>query len=200
MKQSKSPESSNCAAPIWQSSSIPTIPTAASSPRRRSWTSPTICTGDAGRNTVVLRSFGKFFGLAGLRLGFALAAPDIASRLDAALGPWAVAGPAIVIGAQALADQAWQIQTRKHLAAAATRLDTLLAGAGLEILGGTPLFRLTRCASAGALFKQLGRAGILVRRFAEDATWLRWGLPQNEAEWQRLSMALSAGVAPDRRQ
>jgi cobalamin biosynthetic protein CobC len=148
--------------------------------------------GDTADNIVVLRSFGKFFGLAGLRLGFALAAPDIANRLDASLGPWAVAGPAILIGQQALADRPWQSRTRENLAATAGRLDSLLAGSGLEILGGTSLFRLTRCANAGELFMHLGRAGVLLRRFLEDASWLRWGLPRSEAEWQRLSAALTA--------
>ena len=149
--------------------------------------------GDVARGTiVVLRSFGKFFGLAGLRLGFALAAPSLINRLDAMLGPWAVAGPALFIGEQALADEAWKGQTLARLAKAATRLDGLLAGAGLEVIGGTPLYRLTRSSGAEQLFDELGRAGILVRRFTEEATWLRWGLPHSEAEWQRLSAALSS--------
>ena len=69
----------------------------------------------SGGNIVVLRSFGKFFGLAGLRLGFALAAPKIAARLSAMLGPWAVSGPALAIGAKALADAAWIKKTRIRL-------------------------------------------------------------------------------------
>jgi cobalamin biosynthetic protein CobC len=153
--------------------------------------------GDAADNILLLRSFGKFFGLAGLRLGFALAAPGIANRLDASLGPWAVAGPAILIGQTALADTAWQSRTREQLAVAAGRLNSLLVDSGLEILGGTSLFRLTRSSDASALFIHLGRAGILVRRFLEDSTWLRWGLPGSEAEWQRLSAALSG--RPDAR-
>ena len=73
--------------------------------------------GDVGRgDIVVLRSFGKFFGLAGLRLGFALAAPPLAARLAALLGPWAVSGPALAIGAKALADRAWIETTRRDLA------------------------------------------------------------------------------------
>ena len=148
--------------------------------------------GDAGRgNIVVLRSFGKFFGLAGMRLGFAIAAPDLIERLDAALGPWAVSGPALFVGEQALADNAWRTQTLARLNETSGRLDALLAGAGLEIAGGTSLYRLTRSASAEDLFEHLGRAGILVRRFAEDATWLRFGLPGSEAEWRRLGEALS---------
>jgi cobalamin biosynthetic protein CobC len=148
---------------------------------------------DVGRgNIVVLRSFGKFFGLAGLRLGFALASPAIAARLRAELGPWAVAGPALAIGAAALADRPWAAMTRARLAQAALRLDQVLTGAGLEVKGGTSLFRLVRTPAAPELFLHLGRAGILVRRFSEQATWLRFGLPASEPGWQRLAAALAA--------
>jgi cobalamin biosynthesis protein CobC len=143
-------------------------------------------------NIVVLRSFGKFFGLAGLRLGFALAAPNLANRLDLMLGPWAVAGPTIFVGEKALADASWKSRMLTYLAAAAQRLDLLLANSGLEIVGGTSLYRLTRSSEAHELFKHLGRAGILVRPYVENPSWLRWGLPPTEAAWQRLSVALSA--------
>jgi cobalamin biosynthesis protein CobC len=147
---------------------------------------------EVGRgNLVVLRSFGKFHGLAGLRLGFALAAPELAARLRATLGPWAVAGPAIAAGQAALADTAWAEAMRDILAREAARLDLLLIGAKLEIVGGTSLFRLVRTPAATALFDHLGRAGILVRRFAEQPAWLRFGLPGDEAAWQRLAAALA---------
>jgi cobalamin biosynthetic protein CobC len=144
----------------------------------------------AGDGLVVLRSFGKFFGLGGLRLGFALAAPGTAARLRATLGPWAVSGPAIAVGAVALADAAWIDATRHTLAMAARRLDGLLSGAGLEIVGGTSLFRLVCTPQARSLFEHLGRAGIVVRRFAYAPNWLRFGLPGGEAAWQRLGAAL----------
>jgi cobalamin biosynthetic protein CobC len=147
-------------------------------------------------NLVVLRSFGKFFGLAGVRLGFAVAAPDIAWRLRAALGPWAVSGPALAIGAAALADAAWITQARARLAADARRLDGLLAGAGLDVAGGTSLFRLVRTPAAAEFFDRLGRAGIFVRRFAEQAAWLRFGLPGTGTEWDRLAAALRELHAP----
>jgi cobalamin biosynthetic protein CobC len=148
--------------------------------------------GDIGRgNIVVLRSFGKFYGLAGLRLGFALAAPSLVDRLDAMLGPWAVAGPALFIGEKALADSAWKLQTLTRLTEAAARLDQMLTNIRLEVVGGTPLYRLTRSPEAEQLFAHLGRAGILVRRFSEEPTWLRWGLPRNENEWRRLADALA---------
>ena len=143
-------------------------------------------------NIVVLCSFGKFYGLAGLRLSFALAAPDIAARLAAALGPWPVSGAATVIGVEALADTAWREKTRASLAEAALKLDVLLAEAGLEIVGGTSLFRLVRAKEAVQLFQHLGQAGILVRRFAEHPSWLRFGLPGGATEWERLRKALTS--------
>jgi cobalamin biosynthesis protein CobC len=140
---------------------------------------------------LVLRSFGKFFGLAGLRLGFAVAPPALAALLRAQLGPWPVAGPAIAIGSVALADVRWIDTTRRGLTLAAQRLDGLLLGAGFEIVGGTPLYRLVRTTRAASAFEHLGRAGIVVRRFTRAPTWLRFGLPGPESAWQRLSEALA---------
>lgn len=140
---------------------------------------------------VVLRSFGKFHGLAGLRLGFALAAPELAARLRAGLGPWAVSGPAIAAGQAALSDPAWATAMRSILARDAARLDAMLTAAKLELVGGTSLFRLVRSEAAAALFARLGAAGLLVRRFEEQPTWLRFGLPGEEAAWRRLAAALA---------
>jgi len=142
-------------------------------------------------NIVVLRSFGKFFGLAGLRLGFALAAPGIARRLAAWLGPWAVPGPSIAVGQAALADTAWILAMRERLRVEAQRLEQMLVQAGLQPAGGTSLFRLVRTPASDKLFHHLGRAGILVRRFAEQPHWLRFGLPGSEDAWSRLGAALA---------
>jgi len=145
----------------------------------------------AGRDIVVLRSFGKFFGLAGLRLGFALAGPEIAARLAAALGPWAVSGPAVAIGQTALADTAWIHAMRVRLDDEARGVDAVFGAAGVEVLGGTALFRLVRMSAADRLFHHLGRAGILVRRFPENAMWLRIGLPGDPASRDRLGSVVS---------
>ena len=141
-------------------------------------------------NIVILRSFGKFFGLAGLRLGFALAAPPLAARLTVALGPWPVSVPAMIAGTQALADDDWIKTTHQHLRRQAERLDALLAGAGFQVIGGTPLFRLVH--NRSGLFEHLAHAGIWVRRFPEKPEWLRFGLPGNESGWNRLGTALAA--------
>lgn len=139
---------------------------------------------------VVLRSFGKFFGLAGLRLGFAIAPAALAARLAAHLGPWPVSGPALAVGARALADESWTAATISRLSRAASRLDAILSGAGVQVLGGTFLFRLARHEHAAALYEHLGRTGILVRAFAHRGDILRFGLPGSEAEEQRLRQAL----------
>jgi cobalamin biosynthetic protein CobC len=142
--------------------------------------------------TLVLRSFGKFYGLAGLRLGFALATADLASDLREALGPWAVSGPALEIGARALADTAWLDRSRARLVSDAARLDAMLGRGGLTLIGGTPMFRLMRHMQAPAVFEALARAGILTRPFADKPTWLRFGLPGSEEAWTRLERALAA--------
>jgi cobalamin biosynthetic protein CobC len=139
---------------------------------------------------VVLKSFGKFFGLAGLRLGFCIGAPPFIEKLGAQLGPWAVSGLALEIGARALSDQAWIAAMRDNLAAARWDLDRVLRAAGLGIVGGTDLFRLTDSPIAPSIYNHLGRSGILVRAFADHPTWLRFGLPGSKANLTRLEAAL----------
>jgi cobalamin biosynthetic protein CobC len=139
---------------------------------------------------VVLRSFGKAYGLAGLRLGFALASADIATSLRSALGPWPVSGPAIAIGVRALADSDWLEATRARLGQEAARLDLLLQNAGWRIIGGKSLFRLAARADARAAFEQLLAAGILARPFADAPDRVRFGIPAFETAWERLATAL----------
>jgi cobalamin biosynthetic protein CobC len=139
---------------------------------------------------VVLRSFGKFFGLAGVRLGFAIAEVSLAGRLRAAFGPWAVSGPALAIGCAALSDRVWIANMRHRLERETASFDTLLTRAHLSVVGGTSLFRLVGAPRAWALYEHLGQQGILVRPFVTSPRWLRFGLPADEDERQRLRRAL----------
>ncbi len=139
---------------------------------------------------VVLRSFGKAYGLAGLSLGFAIASPDIAGRLRAALGPWPVSGPAIAIGARALADSDWLEATRAGLSKDKARLDALLGEAGWRILGGTSLFRLAAKVDAEAAFQRLIAVGILRRPFASASDRVSLGIPPGVDAGRRLATAL----------
>lgn len=139
---------------------------------------------------IVLRSFGKTFGLAGLRLGFAIAARRPAEALRGSIGPWPISGAAIAIGEQAFADRAWFEATRDRLTAATELLDRVLEEAGLSIIGGTLLFRLVRHAEAQQIFRRLAQAGILVRPFAHRRDWLRFGIPATLSDCGRLADAL----------
>lgn len=145
---------------------------------------------DRPDNAVILRSFGKTYGLAGVRLGFALAAPALSSRLRDELGPWAVPGPALEIGQRALADTAWLYATMDRLTRDVMQLDGVLAAAGFTLLGGTPLFRLTSHPQASLIVERLGRRGIHVRSFADHPAWVRFGLPAGAEELRRLASAL----------
>jgi cobalamin biosynthetic protein CobC len=142
------------------------------------------------RNIIVLRSFGKTYGLAGLRLGFAVTHAALAGNIRSALGPWPVSGPAIEIGRSALRDNDWLHAARRRLARDVEKLDAVLAHAGLRVRGGTLLFRLAETDAAEEKFGHLGRAGILVRRFPEHPTWLRFGIPADDATFERLAAAL----------
>lgn len=142
---------------------------------------------------IVLRSFGKFFGLAGLRLGFAIASPSFKASLRVLTGDWPVSADAIFMGRQAYEDTAWSTATLTVLEERALRLDALLSQSGFEIVGGTSLFRLVRHEQAQQWFWQLCRRGILTRPFEHRPDVLRFGLPRPE-EFGRLQQALEAGL------
>jgi len=139
---------------------------------------------------VVLKGLGKFWGLAGLRLGFAIARPDSIAALAERLGPWAVSGPALHIGTAALSDTAWIADTRRRLHRAALRLDGIADRAGLELVGGSDLFRLYSCFNSDTVYRKLAAQKILTRTFPYSENWIRLGLPGGDQQWHRLSVAL----------
>ncbi len=149
---------------------------------------------EAAENVIILRSFGKAYGLPGLRLGFALCAPPRASALRASQGPWSVSGPALAAGARALQDTAWLRAAQELAERSAQRLDELLEAAGFFPLGGTSLFRLVERVHAARSFARLCAAGILTRRFVERPGWLRFGLPPEPQDFERLARALGARI------
>lgn len=138
---------------------------------------------------IVLRSFGKFFGLAGIRLGFVLAEQALLDHLGEQLGPWTVSGPARAVASALLADSQGQQRQRERLSADGLRLAVLLSAHGLAPAGGTALFQLVGHPHAVGLHGYFARRGILLRLFAESRC-LRFGLPGDEAGWQRLEQAL----------
>lgn len=148
---------------------------------------------DDGRRLIVFRSFGKFFGLAGVRLGFVVAPQAIVAALRERLGAWPLSAAAIAIGTAAYADRDWIAAMRRRLGEEATALDAMLAGRGFQPIGACPLFRLIETDNAHALFEQLARRAILTRPFADRPRWLRIGLPANANARARLEAALTNG-------
>lgn len=138
---------------------------------------------------IVLRSLGKFFGLAGARVGFVLAQDTLLQSLAEMLGPWPVAAPSRYVATRALRDTAWQMSTRQYLHAAAHRLSDMLVRHGLPPAGGNCLFQWVRREDAAGIHGKLAQQGILTRLFDQPAS-LRFGLPRSEDQWDRLDAAL----------
>lgn len=145
------------------------------------------------RRLVIFRSFGKFFGLAGLRLGFVIGPRAVIAKFRARLGAWPVSAASIAIGTAAYRDATWIASSRAGLRRRAAALDAVLARHGLAARGGCPLFRLVETDQAEALFERLARRAILTRPFDYDPRWLRLGLPGSEADLARLDTALTLG-------
>lgn len=139
--------------------------------------------------TLILKSFGKFWGMAGLRLGFAIGDPDLIAGLRDLLGPWQLSGPALAIGAEALADPQWADKARTRLIQDAARMDQCLTGKGARLIGGTALFRLFDVDDAAATQRHLARHHIWSRIFPYNPRWLRLGLPAPD-RWPQLTEAL----------
>lgn len=140
---------------------------------------------------LILRSFGKFYGFAGLRLGFALGNAADIGKLAAMSGPWPVSGAAIAIGCRALRDDAWAKAASARLARDCVRLDEMVQSQGWQLIGGAALFRLYETPGALAAQQKLAQGQIWSRVFAQNPTWLRLGLPGVEAEWTRLAEVLA---------
>ena len=140
---------------------------------------------------IVLRSFGKFFGLAGVRLGFVLAERRLLKLLAEQVGPWAVSGPTRVLGQACLRDTEGHTRQRLRTDEASARLATLLTQYGLEPQGGCALFQWLSTERAELLHDFMARRGILLRLFTHNSS-LRFGLPGDEADWTRLAQAFEA--------
>ena len=144
---------------------------------------------------IILRSMGKFFGIAGIRCGFVISDNELLQRLAKKLGPWSLTGPTRYIAKQALLDEAWQTKARIELKESSMRLHKTLSQAGLSPTGGTGLFQWIEHEHAEDIYEACAEKGVLIRYFerstATSKPSLRFGLPTNENKWQQLSTALT---------
>jgi L-threonine-O-3-phosphate decarboxylase len=143
---------------------------------------------------IVLRSAGKFFGLAGARAGFACASVGLLDALGELLGPWTLSGPTRHVLHRALADVEWQRSARQRLQACSARLAALLAQHGVTPTTGCAFFQWWRDERAHALHRALATRGVFTRLFDAPAS-VRFGLPGNDAAFDRLDAALR-DIAP----
>lgn len=142
---------------------------------------------------IILRSLGKFFGLAGARVGFVFAEKNLLANLRETLGPWPISHPSRIAAQRALSDSTWQQQQREMLPQQSARLAQLLTENGLAPTGGCALFQWIQTPTAAAIHHHLAAQGILTRLYTTPAS-LRLGLPAEEAEWERLASALKCAL------
>lgn len=141
-------------------------------------------------NLVVFRSFGKFFGLAGLRLGFVVAARPILDQFEGLLGPWAVSGPALSVATSLLRSDTTAM--RLAIVERSNALQAVLQAGGLHVAGGTALFSLVTHGAVDALHAHLCVHHILVRKFDYAPHWLRFGTTADQEGDKRLAAALQS--------
>ena len=145
-------------------------------------------------NALVLRSLGKFFGLAGLRLGFMIGRGPAATALHEQLQPWGVSHPARWIGRHALVDRAWQAgQHRRIIDSSRSLVELLDQHFSYQVVASAGLF-------ASVFFDDDERAGrvhtalaeqAIWTRLGDDGRWLRFGLPGGGSAAARLDAALN---------
>jgi len=140
---------------------------------------------------VVLKSFGKFWGLAGLRLGCAIAAPKTLKKLQSMLGPWPASGPALFIGVKALNDKNWANNNVKKLDNLASKFDDILLKNSIHIMGGTSLFRLIKIKNAEKMKNYFAQNHILIRTFSYSNEIARIGIPKNEKQRLKIETILN---------
>ena len=124
---------------------------------------------------IILRSFGKFFGLAGLRIGFVCASERWLKVMSASFGPWHVNGPAQYVALQALQDNHWQAQQRHKLQQQMIKLRQLLQKQLSADLVGCLLFVTAYVNNAEQVYSKLCQQGVYVR-LTDEKHSLRFGI------------------------
>jgi histidinol-phosphate aminotransferase len=149
-------------------------------------------------NAVVVRTFSKAWGCAGLRVGCAIADPRVIDWLRRAGLPFPVSTPSAEAVLEALSngpDQSRIAAIRQQR----EKLTKLLTGMGVEVLPSEASFVFAKFVDAETVWRGLGALGISVRRFpgrTELEGWLRITLPGDDENFERLTRALETVVSP----
>ena len=136
-------------------------------------------------NIIVIRSFGKFFGLAGLRLGYVFSGKEIIRKFKRFFGPWQISKMSVKIATIAFSDDVWIKKTKNNLNEKANAIDNLMKKINWKITGGTNLFRLYSTSNSDLAQKLLAEKFIWSRKFSYSKKWIRLGIP-NERDFKKL--------------
>jgi histidinol-phosphate aminotransferase len=141
-------------------------------------------------NVIVLRTFSKAYGLAGLRLGYGIAAPPVRRLLDTIKEPFNLNRLSVVAGPVALADAAWMRYCVEETRKGRAFLTRGLMDLGLEVVPSQTNFVLFDAGQdADALFQRLLRRGVIVRPGSGWGlcTWIRVSVGTQEQNERFLS-------------
>lgn len=125
---------------------------------------------------VILRSVGKFYGLAGLRVGFAVGESGMIAKLADEIGPWPVSQPALLVATKALRDSKWQEAHRANLRQKSDIMAMALAQAGFDIITAMPLFVTISHPRMAEFHHHLAQHGYWSRIYRNDPSMMRLGL------------------------
>ena len=138
-------------------------------------------------NVIVIRSFGKFFGLPGLRLGFVYGDNHYINKVSSLVGPWPISSSSLLIARKAMLDTVWISATITDLKMKSTALSNFLHDQKLKTVGDCYFFKTIELDNASQMHKALANHGIWTRIFNYNQKWLRMGLTKNKFEFEYLA-------------
>ena len=142
-------------------------------------------------NVIQINSLGKFFGLAGVRLGFVSGPSDFIKSVREMLGPWPISSIAAEIGIIALNDTTWISEMEKILLEGSNVLHKACSTKNWKLVGKTNLFHTYATSSCLEVEEQFAAHYIWIRTFDYSQTWIRLGIPTSKYEWTRVRQVLN---------
>ncbi len=149
---------------------------------------------EKGRHVVVLRTFSKIYGLAGLRIGYALTTPDIADFLNRVRPPFNTNSLAQEAALAALTDEEHVVKSRTMNEAEMAKVKAGLTALGFQVLPSEANFLYFDANQDGRkVFESLLRRGVIVRHIAGRMLRVTIGLPEENSRFLQVLKAVCGG-------
>lgn len=133
---------------------------------------------------IVLRSIGKFFGMAGVRSGFVFAEKNLLKEINEKLGPWVLTGVSRYVTTMALLDNEWILNSKQALNQTSDSMHDLILGCSGVTPSGTKLFKTIVHVQAEEIFELFAMQGVLVR-LLDNKKGIRFGMP-GDGDWEKV--------------